>query len=104
MLMCTWGAPKIAGKCAGHRAWLMSWTMGWFSRRARAMRKHSKVVVPRTGKRAKALPTARVRAIFSGVMPWVSCATIGSRTRRCQKLRRGESGTLEAGLDTGGNC
>ena len=38
------------------------------------------------------LPMAIVRAIFRGVRPWVSWATIGSTTRRCQRLREGTAG------------
>lgn len=63
--------------------------MGWLSRRRRATRKQRSVVVPMIGKSAQLLPMARVRAIFSGVMPCVSWAMTGSRKRRCQNVRVG---------------
>ena len=50
---------------------------------------HANVVVPRIGKSPSALPTASVRATFSGVMPCVSCTAMGSITWRCHGVRTG---------------
>ena len=54
--------------------------------------RHRRHVVPRRGNSPQALPTARVRAIFSGVIPWVSWWTIGATIRRCQSFGGGASG------------
>ena len=51
--------------------------IGWFRRKTMPTMRQSSVVVPTMGKRASALPTARVKAILSGVMPWVSWWTMG---------------------------
>src|SRR5271155_493810 len=43
--------------------------------------RQSREVAPNTGKIPSMNPNARLRAIFSGVIPWVSSWRIGARTR-----------------------
>ena len=55
---------------------------GRFNRKIKAATAHRMVVEPSIGKTPSTIPNARLRAIFSGVIPWIISPKIGSTTRR----------------------
>jgi hypothetical protein len=59
---------------------------GRFSRKVKAAAAHRMVVEPRRGKTPRTIPKDRLKAIFSGVIPWVRRTATGAAKRRWKKL------------------